>query len=712
SYSSDPKVQTLLQTIAREKRNLEGAKAVMRAVEQSSKNEAVIQHAQNEVRAAQESIQYLEGELSKLSMGGSGRGSPAGTPTKGESSSSGRGGQQGMMPTPGRGGPMGPGAMSPSPSRGSLADSRDRPLPPPPTGPGAGPEDVMRRPEQKNYTQLDLLRYDAPLTGAKIAKMLNQLQFKLQIEEQYKLGIDKMAQAYKAEGDKRLRSETEAKRIESEGKIQLLRKAMKRYETLAKFGSAVEDSEDLLPDQKRKEALRKPISGQLNISLRSARDLNHRPLPRKSSKVFNETTVVIKIEGTERAVSLPSRNDRWLEDFHLPVEKANEVEITIYDSIGTGDSIPIGMLWLRVSDLLDGLRRQKVGMEVQGAGWVTADKAASMGPRTGSAPDSVTLHSSGTIRQPGAGGPTQDGKLTEGIDGWWSVEPAGAISLRLDFIKDTADGARRPYDALGRQGAVRKRKGDVFEMNGHKFIQRQFYQPIMCALCQEFLLTGDGYQCADCRYACHRKCYPKVVTKCISKSNADADADEDKINHRIPHRFAAYTNISANWCCHCGYMMSFGRKNSVKCSECGLTCHQTCSHLIPDFCGMTMEMANILLKNLRDIKTTQVSKKTTPASSTTALSTISAPERPPPLQHQLSAGSVPSFKSAPPTSQYAPPDQRQGAPQLPVMPAQSAYDNLRPAPSGGRPMPHVPSGPPHRPSYEQQRPQEAYPQRR
>jgi hypothetical protein len=145
-------------------------------------------------------------------------------------------------------------------------------------------------------------------------------------------------------------------------------------------------------------------------------------------------------------------------------------------------------------------------------------------------------------------------------------------------------------------------------------------------------------------------------------------------------------------------------------AECGLTCHQTCSHLIPDFCGMTMEMANILLKNLRDIKTTQVSKKTTPASSTTALSTISAPERPPPLQHQLSAGSVPSFKSAPPTSQYAPLDQRQGAPQIPVMPAQSAYDNLRPAPSGGRPMPHVPSGPPHRPSYEQQRPQETYAQ--
>lgn len=87
-------------------------------------------------------------------------------------------------------------------------------------------------------------------------------------------------------------------------------------------------------------------------------------------------------------------------------------------------------------------------------------------------------------------------------------------------------GARRPYEALGRQGAVRMRKGDVYEMNGHKFVQRQFYQPIMCALCQEFLLTGEGYQCEDCRYACHKKCYPKVVTKCISKSNADGVSDE------------------------------------------------------------------------------------------------------------------------------------------------------------------------------------------
>jgi classical protein kinase C/novel protein kinase C epsilon type len=154
-------------------------------------------------------------------------------------------------------------------------------------------------------------------------------------------------------------------------------------------------------------------------------------LPRKSSKIYNETTVVIKIEGNERAVSNPSRNDRWLEDFEISVDKANEVELTIYDSVAPGDSAPIGMLWLSMSDLMEALRRQKVGIEGQGAGWVTADKAATMGPRQTSAQESMSLHSSGTLRVP----PSQGGanRAHEGIDGWWSVEPAGAISLKLDF---------------------------------------------------------------------------------------------------------------------------------------------------------------------------------------------------------------------------------------------------------------------------------------
>lgn len=100
------------------------------------------------------------------------------------------------------------------------------------------------------------------------------------------------------------------------------------------------------------------------------------------------------------------------------------------------------------------------------------------------------------------------------------------VLLNVCLVKENV--RKRPLDApggLGRQGAVRKRKDEVHEMNGHKFVQRQFYQIILCAFCNEFLLNAVGYQCEDCRYTCHKKCYEKVVTKCISKSNTGVSAN-------------------------------------------------------------------------------------------------------------------------------------------------------------------------------------------
>jgi classical protein kinase C len=48
-------------------------------------------------------------------------------------------------------------------------------------------------------------------------------------------------------------------------------------------------------------------------------------------------------------------------------------------------------------------------------------------------------------------------------------------------------------------------------------------------------------------------------------------------------------------------MLPLGRKNARKCSECDVTCHANCAHLVPDFCGMSMETANQLLRDWRDI---------------------------------------------------------------------------------------------------------------
>lgn len=300
--------------------------------------------------------------------------------------------------------------------------------------------------------------------------------------------------------------------------------------------------------------LRRPLSGALQITIKQARDLAHAPQPKKS-KHPSETVIYVKVEDTPRARTHPSRTDRWNEDFEIHVDKANEVEVTIYDklpsssssttsALGGGSSgdaapVPIGMLWLRLSDIVEELRRRKLGMEA-GPGWVTAARVAQGSGGSGGSASSLaggttaagndvpvvggmlgresTLGGGGEF---GAGGQGTGGK-GEGIDAWFAVEPEGAILLHLNFVKSNV--RKRPYDAggLGRQGAVRKRKESIHEQNGHKFVVKQFYTVVLCALCGEFLLKGAGMQCEDCKYACHKNCYQKVVTKCISKSNTDA----------------------------------------------------------------------------------------------------------------------------------------------------------------------------------------------
>jgi hypothetical protein len=62
--------------------------------------------------------------------------------------------------------------------------------------------------------------------------MLSQIQFKLNVEEQYLKGIEKMVQLYSMEGDRKSKADAAARRVESKQKIQLLKAALKRYEEL------------------------------------------------------------------------------------------------------------------------------------------------------------------------------------------------------------------------------------------------------------------------------------------------------------------------------------------------------------------------------------------------------------------------------------------------------------------------------------------------
>ncbi|RDH24803.1 HR1-domain-containing protein [Aspergillus niger ATCC 13496] len=399
--------------------------------------------------------------------------------------------------------------------------------------------------------------------------MLSQLEFKLSVEKQYKAGIEKMVRLYQDEGDRKSRADAEGRRIESNQKIQLLKQALKRYEDLHVDIESTDTPDD---ESLSTPNLRKPLTGLLTLRIHAVKDVDHAASSRFSRGP--ETFIVLKVEDTIKARTKATRIDRWQDEtFNIDIDKANEIELTVYDKSGDRPT-PIGMLWVRISDIAEEMRRKKIESEFNASGWVSADKMEHGGApgRPDTAGGAGSAHPSGP-GGPGAAPSQGYGDGSAGapagnqvmIDSWFALEPVGRIYLSMSFAKQLKD--RRPFDiGLNRQGAVRQKKEEVHEKQGHKFVTQQFYNIMRCALCGDFLKYAAGMQCADCKYTCHKKCYPKVVTKCISKANYETDPDEEKINHRIPHRFEGFSNISANWCCHCGYLLPFGRKNAKRCT--------------------------------------------------------------------------------------------------------------------------------------------------
>ncbi|XP_044724032.1 kinase [Hirsutella rhossiliensis] len=512
-----------------------------------------------------------------------------------------------------------------------------------PPGPGSG----MPKP-RPNFTKLDLVKYDTPHLGPRIQLMLSQIQFKLNVEEQYLKGVEKMVQLYGMEGDRKSKADAAARRVESKQKIVLLKQALKRYEELHIDMDSADAQDD---DSINTPNLRKPLSGRLCIRAMGVKGVDHAATGRFARGP--ETFVAVKVEDSVMARTKVSRTDRWDSEQHtIDVDKANEIEVTVYDKPGE-HPIPIGLLWIRISDIVEEMRRKRIEAEMNFSGWVSADQMGNpsspptqfpMGSLQGQAGSFGGASGPQGQQQQGTqlGAPGPQPQVNVGpIDEWFNLEPTGQIQLQMSFVKQNQD--RRQADpGLGRKGAVRQRKEEVHEMYGHKFVQHQFYNIMRCALCGDFLKYSAGMQCEDCKYTCHNKCYHSVVTKCISKSNAETDPEEEKINHRIPHRFTPFSNMTANWCCHCGYILPFGKKNCRKCSECGLTSHAQCVHLVPDFCGMSMAVANQILEGIRIQKQRQA--KASPMSDRTLRSGANKMS-PTSATHSSS----PSFSSSTPT---------------------------------------------------------------
>jgi len=510
-----------------------------------------------------------------------------------------------------------------------------------------------------------MIKADSPHSPLKITRMLHQLEFKLQVEMQYKKGIEKMVKLYQADGDKKSRIDAEGKRVESEKKIQLLQTALKRYKTLHVLDAADDEEDagkcilsftdahlmictvDPAADGDTKSGLRsKNLSGKLQVTIKGARELEHAPVitsgrSRSASKQVVDTYVSLKVEGTQRAHTHPSRTNRWNEEFEITIDKANEVELAIYDKQASElHPVPIALLWLKIQDLVDALRRQRVNQESGQGGWVTAGDMSNipgMPPPghhpSGSGDYQPPFNLGGSSAQGGAMGAGYGGQ-SDGIEAWFALEPVGAIALRLNFGKlpiyfsvfpnffcpSQGECAKAPPRRTRRtwstrccpQAQGRSPRDEWPQIRSETILpapslcllqrvptQRRWLsmRRLSIHLPQEMLREGC--------YKVHIKVYVRGQSVSFLPSGCNftysQDGDEEKINHRIPHRFEPLTNIGTNWCCHCGYMLPFGRKNARRCTECDITCHANCAHLVPDFCGMSMETANQLLRDWRDI---------------------------------------------------------------------------------------------------------------
>jgi|TARA_R110002003_G_scaffold198_20_gene15557 classical protein kinase C len=177
------------------------------------------------------------------------------------------------------------------------------------------------------------------------------------------------------------------------------------------------------------------------LRIREVADVDHAATGRFSRGP--ETFVNIKVEDTIKGRTKPTRNDKWTDEVHdFNIDKANEIEITVYDK--TGDHLlPIGMLWVRISDIAEEMRRKKIESELQNSGWVSADMMG--GNAGGIQPDLQFQPPPGSSNfgpggpPPGAMRPSQGAPQPQTgpvvIDDWFSLEPVGRIHLTMSFGK-------------------------------------------------------------------------------------------------------------------------------------------------------------------------------------------------------------------------------------------------------------------------------------
>ncbi|ORX71602.1 hypothetical protein DL89DRAFT_266598 [Linderina pennispora] len=476
------------------------------------------------------------------------------------------------------------------------------------------------RPQSMIQTRLDL-RKTSTLSIQKISLKVHEIAYKLEVERKIRDNANRIRALYSddyrrgSKGKIAQIVDTEKMLREAEDRIRLLEYSLKMYQSL--YVDYIDDDNDTLNEDDQgglihQPAIRRPITGKLQLRINRAMYVKRAPIRTGDTRIAQQF-IVVKVDGKNRGMTPIVREGVFNHYFEVDVKKASEVELSIFER-GDQDYL-VGLLWIRLSDIYEDIRKREIIAE-SSEGWATADQVArgagsAPGASPGGAPYGQMQQGGGYPQMPhqqqfpGASPGMPGSHAGPGVLSNWDVESQGQIELWVNFIKETPK--RRQQSRLGRKAAVRKRRGPCTEMCGHHFYPLHTYTIMKCAVCSEHIVNDVGQQCDDCQLFVHEKCVPRVVTHCLSGPVPGEEDPTEIIKHRIPHRWEQTTNIGANWCCHCGMMLTIGRR-ALKCGECSQTCHSGCMACVPHFCGLDMMRASEMVQEVKRMKGKAVAK--------------------------------------------------------------------------------------------------------
>jgi hypothetical protein len=96
-----------------------------------------------------------------------------------------------------------------------------------------------------------------------------------------------------------------------------------------------------------------------------------------------------------------------------------------------------------------------------------------------------------------------------------------------------------------------------------------------------------------------------IVNDNLNQSEAQIDFDKtatsfQRMHHNIPHRFIEVSHPFNAKCVSCAETIHFGRK-ALKCSECNAISHPKCVDLLPNNCGLPVELMQHLFHSSHDV---------------------------------------------------------------------------------------------------------------